>query len=107
MQGPFLILTVGMEFFLLVGYLFYIVFRTHAASDDKVSMLSWLTGIIGLITVGLIGTIALVATRMTNTDFVIAFVFLIVDVVGLYLLIDDIRKISRKSQVSLAELSSK
>jgi len=107
MQGSFILLTIGMEFFLLVGYLFYILFRTYAASDDKVSMLSWLTGIIGLITAGLIGTIALVATRMTNTDFVIAMTFLIVDVVGLYLLIDDIRRISRKSEASLNELGSK
>jgi hypothetical protein len=96
MQGAFLILTIGIEFFLLVGYLFYLLFRTYAAREDKVSMLSWLTGIIGLITVGLIGSVAVVATRMTNTDLVIAAVFLAVDAVGLFLLIDDIRRISRE-----------
>ena len=106
MQGTFLILTIGIEFFLLVGYLFYVLFRTYTASDDKVSMLSWLTGIIGLITVGLIGTVALVATRMTNTDIVIAMVFLTVDVVGLYLLVDDIRRISRSMKVSQLDSSS-
>ena len=106
MQGTFLILTIGIEFFLLVGYLFYLLFRTYTASDDKVSMLSWLTGIIGLITVGLIGTVALVATRMTNTDIVIAMVFLTVDVVGLYLLVDDIRRISRSMKVSQLDSSS-
>jgi len=101
MQGPFILLTVGMEFFLLVGYLFYILFRTYAATDDKVSMLSWLTGIIGLITVGLIGTVALVATRMTSTDFIIAMVFLTVDAVGLFLLVNDIRRISSKSELAV------
>ena len=106
MQGTFLILTIGIEFFLLVGYLFYVLFRTYTASDDKVSMLSWLTGIIGLITVGLIGTVALVATRMTNTDIVIAMVFLTVDVVGLYLIVDDIRRISRSLKVSQLDSSS-
>ncbi len=106
MQGTFLILTIGIEFFLLVGYMFYVLFRTYTASDDKVSMLSWLTGIIGLITVGLIGTVALVATRMTNTDIVIAMVFLTVDVVGLYLLVDDIRRISRSLKVSQLDSSS-
>ncbi len=100
MQGAYLVITVGIEFFLLVGYLFYLLFRTYAASDDRVSMLSWLTGIIGLITVGLMGTVALVATRMTNTDLVIAMVFLAVNVVGLYLLIDDIRRISRKLRIT-------
>ena len=100
MQGAYLVITVGIEFFLLVGYLFYLLFRTYAASDNRVSMLSWLTGIIGLITVGLMGTVALVATRMTNTDLVIAMVFLAVNVVGLYLLIDDIRRISRKLKLT-------
>lgn len=100
MQGAYLVLTIGIELFLLVGYLFYLLFRTYAASDDKVSMLSWLTGIIGLITVGLIGSVAVVATRMTNTDLVIAMVLLTVDVVGLYLLIDDIRRISRQLEVT-------
>ena len=100
MQGAYLVITVGIEFFLLVGYLFYLLFRTYAASDDRVSMLSWLTGIIGLITVGLMGTVALVATRMTNTDLVIAMVFLAVNVVGLYLLIDDIRRISLKLKLT-------
>ncbi|MBY8997064.1 MAG: hypothetical protein KGD60_04985 [Candidatus Thorarchaeota archaeon] len=99
MQGAFLILSVGIEFFLLAGYLFYLLFRTYAESDDKVSMLSWLTGIIGLITVGLIVSVAAVATRMTNTDLAIAVAILAVDAVGLFLLIDDIRRISRKLEV--------
>ncbi len=96
MQGAFLTITISIEFFLLIGYLFYLIFRTYPAEEDRVSMLSWLTGIIGLITLGLIGSVALVATRMTNTDLVIAIAFLSVDAVGLYLLVDDIRRISHK-----------
>lgn len=96
MQGPFLTLTIGIEFFLLVGYLFYLLFRTNIEVEVRISVLSWLTGIIGLITVGLIGTIVLIASRMTNTDLVLTSTFLIVDVIGLYLLIDDIRRISRE-----------
>ena len=102
MQGAFLSITVSIEFFLLVGYLFYLLFRTYPAKEDRVSMLSWLTGIIGLITLGLIGSVALVATRMSNTDLVIAIAFLSVDAVGLYLIVDDIRKISRKLEVTQA-----
>jgi hypothetical protein len=105
MQGAFLTITISIEFFLLIGYLFYLLFRTYPADEDKVSMLSWLTGIIGLITIGLIGSIALVATRMTNTDLVIAIAFLSVDSVGLYLLIDDIRRISRRLKITQSSSS--
>ena len=96
MQGAYLTLTVGIEFFLLVGYLFYLLFRTNIEVEVRVSVLSWLTGIIGLITLGLIVSVVAVASRMANPDLVLASTFLIVNIIGLYLLIDDIRRISRE-----------
>ena len=96
MQGTYLLLTVGIEFFLFVGYLFYLLFRTNIEVEVRVSVLSWLTGIIGLITLGLIVSVVAVASRMANTDLVLASTFLIVDIIGLYLLIDDTRRISQK-----------
>ena len=96
MQGAYLTLTVGIEFFLFVGYLFYLLFRTNIEVEVRVSVLSWLTGIIGLITLGLIVSVVAVASRMANTDLVLASTFLIVDIIGLYLLIDDTRRISQK-----------
>ncbi len=97
MQGPFLTLTIGIEVFLLVGYLFYLLFRTYIEVEVRVSVLSWLTGIIILITLGLILSVIVVASRMTTTDLVLASTFLIVDVIGLYLLVDDIRRISHET----------
>lgn len=96
MQGTYLLLTVGIEFFLFVGYLFYLLFRTNIEVEVRVSVLSWLTGIIGLITLGLIVSVVAVASRMANTDLVLASTFLIVDIIGLYLLIDDTRRISQE-----------
>ena len=96
MQGAYLIITAGIEIFLLVGYLFYLLFRANIEVEVRVSVLSWLTGIIGLITLGLIVSVAGVASRMTNTDLVLASTFLIVDIIGLYLLIDDTRRISQE-----------
>jgi hypothetical protein len=97
MQGPFLTLTIGIEVFLLFGYLFYLLFRTYIEVEVRGSVLSWLTGIIALITLGLILSVVLVASRMTTTDLVLASTFLMVDVIGLYLLIDDIRRISSEN----------
>lgn len=96
MQGTYLLLTVGIEFFLFVGYLFYLLFRANIEVEVRVSVLSWLTGIIGLITLGLIVSVVAVASRMANTDLVLASTFLIVDIIGLYLLIDDTRRISQE-----------
>ena len=101
MQGAYLIITAGVEIFLLMGYLFYLLFRTYIEVEVRVSVLSWLTGIIGLITLGLFVSVVAVASRMTTVDLVVAAVFLIVDVVGIYLLIDDIRRIS--SELALVE----
>ena len=96
MQGAYLTITIGIELFLLVGYFFYLLFRTNIELESRVSALSWLTGIISLITLGLIISVVLVASRMTNMDLVVASAILIVDVIGLYLIIDDIRRISRE-----------
>jgi hypothetical protein len=95
LQGGFLRITIGLEFFLLVGYLFYLVFRFYTTGDDRVSMLKWLSLIISLVTIGMIVSVILVAPRMEHIDLVIAVAFLVVDVVGIYLLVDDIRRISQ------------
>jgi len=95
MQGVFLIITISIEFFLLMGYLFYLLFRTYAADEDRVSLMSWVAGLIGILTLGLIVSVILVASRMTTSDLVVAVALLLVDVVGLYLLIDDIRRTSQ------------
>ena len=99
MQGTFLILTIGIEMFLLVGYLFYLVFRAYAEGDDMISLMRWTIGLIGILTLGLIVSVVLVATRMTQTDLVVASALLIADIIGLYLLIDDIRRISTQTLV--------
>jgi hypothetical protein len=95
MQGPFLGITLGIEIFLLVGFLFYLVFRTYAEGEDRVSMMRWVIGLIGILTLGLIVSVTLVATRMATSDLVVATALLIVDVIGLYLLIDDTQRITR------------
>ena len=99
MQGTFLTLTIGFEFFLLVGYMFYLLFRTYSEGDDKVSLMRWVIGLIGILTLGLIVIVARVAMMMSHTDLIVATTFLIVDVIGLYLLIDDSQRVSDKTQL--------
>ena len=106
MQGAFLTITIGIEFFLLVGYLFYLLFRSYTTGDDRVSMIKWVAGLIGLITLGMIVSVVLVASRMSHTDTVVAATLLIVDVIGVYLLVDDVRRISHQLDNDAPQLTS-
>ncbi|NHI90142.1 MAG: hypothetical protein EAX87_11515 [Candidatus Thorarchaeota archaeon] len=98
MQGPYLIITIGAEFFLLAGFLFYLIFRAYISEEDRASLLVWISGLIGLYILGLVVSITLVAARMTIRDVVVALAIEAVDIVGLYLIIDDTVRISKASR---------
>ena len=92
MQGAYLIITVGIQFFILVGYLFYAIFRTYPIGEDRISLMSWIAGLIGILTLGLLVSVAMVITRMSPADIIVAVALLIADILGLYLLVDDTRR---------------
>ncbi|MHA1943376.1 MAG: hypothetical protein ACW96M_03170 [Candidatus Thorarchaeota archaeon] len=58
--------------------------------------MSWIAGLIGILTLGLLVSVTLVVSRMTQADIIVAVALLIADILGLYLLVDDTRK-KRKS----------
>ncbi|MFW9806440.1 MAG: hypothetical protein ACFFFK_06895 [Candidatus Thorarchaeota archaeon] len=95
MQEVYLQLTIGMQFFLLMGYLFYLIFRTYGEKEVRVSMLRWLIGLIAFLTIILIVSVALVSKAMPVRDLVVASAALFVDVIGLYLLLDDSQRLSK------------
>jgi hypothetical protein len=98
MQDPYLIITIGVEFFLFAGFLFYLIFRAYISEEDRASLLVWISGLIGLYILGLVVSIALVAARMAIRDVVVALAIEAVDIVGLYLIIDDTVRISKASK---------
>ena len=89
MQGPFLSITLGFQLFLIVGYLFFAIFRTYPSEEDSISLMSWLTGFIGLLTFGLIGSLVLVISRMPISEAILAIAIVLADTIGLYLLVDE------------------
>lgn len=99
MQDVYLELTIGMQFFLLMGYLFFLIFRTYGEKEVRVSMLRWLIGLIAFLTIILIVSVALVATAMPVRDLVVASAALIIDVIGLALLLDDTQRLSKSLTV--------
>jgi len=97
MQSVFLSITIGFQLFLIFGYLFFAIFRTYPTGDDRISLMSWITGFIGVLTFGLIGSLALVFSRMPIIDASIAFALSFADVLGLYLLVDDTLKAKKQA----------
>ncbi|MGY5864339.1 MAG: hypothetical protein RTV41_07025 [Candidatus Thorarchaeota archaeon] len=87
MQGGYLVITFGFQLFLLVGYLFYFMFRKFSEVDDQVVLLSWVAGMIGVLTIGLLLTIAIILPRLVFTEAIAVSALVTVDLIGLFLLI--------------------
>ncbi|TFH05193.1 MAG: hypothetical protein E4H14_13250 [Candidatus Thorarchaeota archaeon] len=92
MQGQFLSIVLGFQLFLLVGYLFFAIFRTYPTREDSISLMSWITVFIGLLTFGLFGSVVFVISMMPISDIILALSLIFADIIGLYLLVDDTLK---------------
>ncbi|MFW9890193.1 MAG: hypothetical protein ACFFER_18570 [Candidatus Thorarchaeota archaeon] len=90
MQEAYLTITVGVQFFVLVGYMFYFVFRKWASNEDKIALMSWTAVLVGLLTSWILISVFLVAASMPLADIVLAGGIIAADFLGLYLLADDI-----------------
>ncbi|MCK5239954.1 MAG: hypothetical protein KAR33_10425 [Candidatus Thorarchaeota archaeon] len=96
MLGAYLTITLGFQLFLIIGYLFYAIFRTYPKGDDRISLMSWVTGFFGVLTFGLVGVLLLTLTRIPVSEAIPALALSFADIIGLYLLVDDTRR-QRKS----------
>ena len=92
MLGAYLTITLGFQLFLIIGYLFYAIFRTYPKGDDRISLMSWVTGFFGVLTFGLVGVLLLVITRMPTSEAIVALALSLADFIGFYLLVDDTRR---------------
>jgi hypothetical protein len=100
MQGTYLTVTIGFQFFLIVGYMLFAIFRTYPTREDSISLMSWITGFIALSTFGLVGLLLLVVSVMPISDVMFAFALVFADIVGLYLIIDDTLKKRKQTSIS-------
>ncbi|MFX1471653.1 MAG: hypothetical protein ACFFBM_04030 [Promethearchaeota archaeon] len=90
MQGAYLTITIGVQFFVLVGYMFYFLFRKWASNEDRIALMSWTAVLVGLLTSWILISVFLVAASMPLADIVLAGGIIAADFLGLYLLADDI-----------------
>jgi len=96
MQGAYLTISIGIQFFILVGYLFYFLFRSYQTGEDRIALMKWTSILIGFLTFWLLVSILLVMSAMSQADIVMTGGLLIADLIGLYLLLDDTRRLARQ-----------
>jgi hypothetical protein len=89
LQGAFLQLAIGLQFFLLFGYLFYFVFRSYSGSEARTSLMAYVLVLVGLITLGMIGSLVLVVPEIAAGDRIGVLVITIADELILALLAYD------------------
>jgi EamA domain-containing membrane protein RarD len=90
MQGAYITITIGIQFFIVAGYMFYFIFRKWASNEDRIALMSWTAVLIGLLTLWLFVSDLLGAASMSLADIVLAGGLIAADFLGLYLLADDI-----------------
>ncbi len=61
MQIGYLSITIGFQFFLFFGYILYGIFRKFPTKEDGLSLMSWLGGLIGILSLGQVGVLILVS----------------------------------------------
>ncbi len=92
MQIGYLSTTIGFQFFLLVGYLLYILFRKYPSPDDSGSLMSYVVGLMSILTFGFVGLLVIVAPAIPFTDRLVILLFVVIDLLGLLIIVNDFLK---------------
>jgi hypothetical protein len=104
MQIGYLSITIGFQFFLLVGYLLYILFRRYPSPDDSSSLMSYVVGLLSILTFGFVGLLVIVATAIPFTDRLVILLFVVIDLLGMLIIINDLLK--RREYIVLKDLEN-
>ena len=89
MQSGYLLITIGFQIFLLVGYLFYFIFRKWSAIDDQIMLMSWTASLLGILTIGLLVVVVIILPRIVFVEAVFISALVAVDFIALYLLVKE------------------
>ena len=99
MQIGYLTLTTGFQFFLIFGYILYGIFRKFPAKEDAVSLITWLGGLIGIITLGEVGVVVIVSAAVPLLDRLPILLLIFVDLFVLAIMAYDV--LNQRQQVKL------
>lgn len=98
MQIGYLSITIGFQFFLLFGYLLYGIFRKFPAKEDGISLMSWVGGLIGILTIGQVGLLIIVSGAIPILDRLPILVLILFDLIVLVIMAYDVLDIREKTK---------
>jgi len=90
MQIEYLSLTIGFQFFLFFGYLLYGIFRKYPAKEDAISLISWLGGLIGFLTIGQAGILIIISSAIPLLDRQMILLLIFIDLFILVIMAYDV-----------------
>ena len=86
MQSSYLLLTISFQFFLVVGYLFYFIFRKWSEIEDQVILMTWVARLVAILTLGFLMIVLIILPRLVLVETIVVVLIVIVDIIGLFLL---------------------
>jgi hypothetical protein len=101
MQGAYLTITIGIQFFILAGYLFYVIFRAYTTGEDRIALMTWTARLVGFLTFWLLVSVLLVLSMIPPAEVFLTIGILVMDFLGLFLLVLDIRRKASEDQANL------
>ena len=90
MQSGYLLITISFQLFLLVGYLFYFMFRKWSEIEDQVMLMTWVARLVAILTLGLLMTVLIILPRLVFVEAIVVGLLVVVDMIGLILLVKEI-----------------
>ena len=87
MQIGYLTLTIGFQYFLMFGYILYGIFRKFPAKEDSVFLITWLGGLIGIITLGEVGVDVIVSASISLPDRLPILLLVLIDLFVLVIMV--------------------
>lgn len=93
MQSGVLHITIGVQFFLLVGYLMYLLFRAYSPNESRSSLMSYVAGLLTLLTLGLFYSLGVLSPLVPIYDRPVVILLIVLNVLGIAILGLDLGRI--------------
>ncbi|MGQ4912971.1 MAG: hypothetical protein ACP6KW_12450 [Candidatus Thorarchaeota archaeon] len=98
MQEGIIGLTIAFQFFLFVGYMFYLLFRSYGEEDSRLSLMSYTAALLALLTSGMVYVVLTTAYVTPASEAIAEFLFVTADLAALVGLACDLGR-ARKDRV--------
>ena len=98
MQSGILQASIGIQFFILVGYLLYLLFKTYSPDESRVSLTSYVAALLVLITLELFFSLVATVSLVPYEDKPAIIALALLDMTGIVVLGWDLRSLFNQDE---------